>query len=159
MKQKILSFCAEYLLFAAAGVVVVFISEQGSLFNCLVMLSALTITILLLWCFGWLLKYTIRKNRPEGRDITVTYRDKYAFPSMHALTLGASTLYVYIYNFPLGVIMLVLSSVVIYARVRTRMHYIVDVIVGFCFGLLCAYYVTPFLENYCASLLSPFFGS
>lgn len=148
MKLKVLRFIAEYFVFVGAGVVMVLVAMQGSMYDSVKMVLVLGVTIILLWFFGALLKYIIRKERPSGRFANMVMRDKYTFPSMHALTLSSTTYFVLTYNIILGIVMVCITLLVIIARVKTRMHYISDMVAGVCIGVVFSYMVLPFAEKY-----------
>jgi membrane-associated phospholipid phosphatase len=148
MKQRIISFCAEYGVFVGAFVAIVLVVQQDSMYNGVRMIGVLGATIMLLWIFGVLLKYIIRKERPSGRLANMIMRDRYTFPSMHALTLSSATYYVFTHNVTLGILMICITLLVIIARVQTRMHYISDMIAGCCIGIVFTYITTPYIEKY-----------
>jgi membrane-associated phospholipid phosphatase len=151
MKQKIISFCAEYGVFLGAGVVMVLVAEQGGIYDSVRMILVLGVTIILIWILGALLKFIIRKERPRGRLANMIMRDKYTFPSMHALTLSSASYYVFTHSITLGVIMICITLLVTIARVQTRMHYISDMVAGCTLGIICTYFITPYIEK-CSSM-------
>lgn len=147
MKLKALQFIAEYFVFVGAGVVVLLVVKQDSIYDSVKMMGVLGVTIILLWIFGAALKYIIRKERPSGRLENMVMRDRYTFPSMHALTLSAASYYVFTHNVTLGVVMIGVTLLVLIARVQTRMHYISDMIAGCFIGILFTYFVIPYIER------------
>lgn len=153
MKQRLISFCAEYFVYAGALVVMVLIVEQETIYESLKMLGTLGFIIISLWFFGAMLKYLIRKERPQGRLANMIMRDKYTFPSMHALTLSSASYYVFTRSITLGVIMICITVLVIIARVQTRMHYISDMVAGCTLGVMCTYFITPYIEKLIIILL------
>jgi membrane-associated phospholipid phosphatase len=148
MKLKILQFIAEYFVFVGAFVVLVLVARQDGVYDSVKMIVVLGITIILLWFFGAALKCIIRKERPSGRLSNMIVRDKYTFPSMHALTLSSASYYVLIHNITLGVIMIGVTVLVLIARVKTRMHYISDMIAGSVLGIVFTYFAIPCIEKY-----------
>lgn len=147
MKLKALQFIAEYFVFVGAGVVMLLVAKQGDIYDSVKMIGVLGVTIMLLWIFGAALKYIIRKERPSGRLANMVMRDRYTFPSMHALTLSSASYYVIAHNMLLGMIMICITLLVLIARVQTRMHYISDMIAGCFIGILFTYFVTPYIER------------
>lgn len=152
MKQKLISFCAEYLIFVGALVVIVLVLNQVSLYESIRIIGNISVTIISLWFLGAFLKYIIRKERPKVMKRLGVERDRYAFPSMHALTLAASATFVIMHNIYLGVIAYAIAFIVMYARVKTHMHFAVDMIAGFCLGVVFTYIFSPAIDN-CLSIL------
>lgn len=148
MKLKVLRFVAEYFVFLGAFVVMVLVAQQGGIYGSVRILGVLGVTVGLLWFFGALLKYIIRRERPSGRLSNMVMRDRYTFPSMHALTLSSATYYVFTHNIGLGIIMMLITLFVLIARVETRMHYISDMIVGCILGILFTYLMLPMVVKY-----------
>ncbi len=98
----------------------------------------LIIAILLTAVVVFLIKFTVRRRRPEG-DWGKFYRstDPHSFPSGHAVraimlaavVLGLGPLW-------LGLILLVWAPLVGLARVAMGVHYLSDVLAGMLLGLL-----------------------
>lgn len=147
MKLKVLRFIAEYFVFVGAFVVMVLVVQQGSIYDSVRMIGVLGVTIILLWFFGAVLKYIIRKERPRGRLANMVMRDRYTFPSMHALTLSSASCYVCTHDMTLGLVMVFITLLVLIARVQTRMHYISDMIAGCFIGIMFTYFLTPYIER------------
>ncbi len=148
MKLKALQFIAEYFVFVGAFVVMVLVAKQGNIYDSVRMVGVLGVTIVLLWFFGAALKYIIRKERPSGRIANMVMRDRYTFPSMHALTLSAASYYMFTHNVTLGMVMIGVTLLVLIARVQIRMHYLSDMIAGCFIGIVFTYLVTPYIEKY-----------
>ena len=101
---------------------------------------ALTLILAILLTVGvvFLIKFAVRRRRPEG-EWGKFYRstDPHSFPSGHAVravmlavvTLGHGPLW-------LGLILLVWAPLVGLARVAMGVHYLSDVLAGMLFGLL-----------------------
>lgn len=153
MKLKALQFIAEYFVFLGALVVVILVTKQGGIYDSVRMIGVLGTTIILLWIFGATLKYIIRKERPSGSLVNMVMRDRYTFPSMHALTLSSASYYVFTHNVTLGVVMIGVTLLVLIARVQTRMHYISDMIAGCFIGITFTYFITPYIEKYISIFL------
>jgi membrane-associated phospholipid phosphatase len=156
MKQKLLLFCSEYFIFVGAFLMMWLVIGQDTVMESWVMLGTVAVTIISLWFIGALLKYTIRKERPSKELRKNIERDRYAFPSMHALTLASSACYIGMHNLYLGVIACAIAFIVMYARVKTHMHYAVDMIAGFCFGAIYTYTLSPYIEQYVSAFLSKY---
>lgn len=117
------------------------------------MFLTVTITITSLWFVGACIKYVIRKERPHREQKTNVERDRYAFPSMHALTLAGVSAYVGMHSVVFGGLLYAVTCIVMYARVRTRMHYAVDMFAGFFLGIIYVYTLSPLLEKYISFFL------
>ncbi len=148
MKQKIISWCAEYLIFVGAVVVLFFLISQPTFQTGIYMFLAMAVTISSLWFLGAILKFLIRKERPKEKYKNIIERDRYAFPSMHALTISSAFTYVIMFNYLYGVILFLIAFVIMYSRVRTHMHYMADMIAGFCLGVIFTYIFSPIFEKY-----------
>lgn len=133
--------------------VVILVTKQGGIYDSVRMIGVLGTTIILLWIFGATLKYIIRKERPSGSLVNMVMRDRYTFPSMHALTLSSASYYVFTHNVTLGVVMIGVTLLVLIARVQTRMHYISDMIAGCFIGITFTYFITPYIEKYISIFL------
>ncbi len=148
MGQKYISWCAEYLIFVGAFIVLIFLSTQSTVYDSLLKFLTLVTIVVSLWYIGAFLKFFIRKERPKEKLHNIIERDRYTFPSMHALTISSASSYICMYSQFFGFIMFVIAFIIMCARVRTHMHYMVDMIAGFCFGAIFAYIFSPFFEKY-----------
>jgi membrane-associated phospholipid phosphatase len=153
MYQKFIAWCSEYLIYSGAFVVIIFFLQQTTLYGMLLKVCTMFCTVVLLWYIGALLKFIIRKERPNKDKRTVVLRDRYSFPSMHALTISAASTYVYMYNTILGIVMYCIALIIMYTRVRAHMHYMVDMVAGFCIGIIFAYIFSPLFEKYISLFL------
>ena len=61
-----------------------------------------------------------------------------SFPSDHLAVLGAVTLAMLIYSRPLGMWLAAAALLTAFARVYVGLHYVSDVVDGFCLGALCS---------------------
>jgi undecaprenyl-diphosphatase len=116
----------------------------------LVMMGA----ILALATIVMILKFTIRRKRPEG-ELGQIYRktDPHSFPSGHAaraLMLGILAL---ILGPPwFGIVLIVWGPLVGLARVAMGVHYVSDVAVGWVIGIIAGVAVPYFLNLFIVSL-------
>ncbi|MGD8457779.1 MAG: phosphatase PAP2 family protein [Anaerolineales bacterium] len=116
----------------------------------LVMMGA----ILALATIVMILKFTIRRKRPEG-ELGQIYRktDPHSFPSGHAaraLMLGVLAL---ILGPPwFGIVLIVWGPLVGLARVAMGVHYVSDVAVGWVIGIIAGVAVPYFLNLFIVSL-------
>ena len=81
-----------------------------------------------------LLKALFRRPRPAERRVTIA-TNKYAFPSGHALRVGAVASTVALNYPPLALVCAVWAILVSLARVARTAHYLSDVLVGLVLGL------------------------
>ncbi|HEX9597319.1 MAG TPA: phosphatase PAP2 family protein [Anaerolineales bacterium] len=105
------------------------------------MALSLILGILLTAVLVLLIKFTVRRQRPEGEWGQVYRRaDPHSFPSGHAVralmlaivALGAGPAW-------LGLLLLAWAPMVGLARVATGLHYISDVLAGWALGLLMGF--------------------
>ena len=148
MKQRVISFCAEYGIYIGACGTLFFIIRQSSLHEQLFQFFTITSLICIVWVLGALLKYSIRKERPHVEKRLSILRDKYSFPSMHALTLSTVATYISVHSLYLGLFVFLIAFIVMYARIRTCMHFAVDMVAGFFFGVVYAVTFSPIIEKY-----------
>lgn len=148
MERRIISFCAEYGIYIGASGVIFFIIRQSSLHEQLFQFLVIASLTIIVWVLGALLKYTIRKERPHVEKRLSILRDRYSFPSMHALTLSTVATYVSMSSLYLGLFIFLIAFIVMYARIRTRMHFAVDMVAGFFFGVVCTITLSPSIEKY-----------
>ncbi len=154
MKQKIISWCAEYLIFVGAIVVLFFLILQSTFQTGIYMFFTIALTITSLWFLGAILKFLIRKERPKEKLHNMIERDRYAFPSMHALTISSAFTYVLMFDYLYGVILFLIAFIIMFARVRTHMHYVVDMIAGFLLGVIYTFMFAPVFEKYISLFFS-----
>lgn len=137
-----------------AFAVVIFLIVQPTIHDSILKLIVMTLVTISLWYLGAALKFLIRKDRPVDRNDNLKLRDRYTFPSMHALTISSASVYIYMHNFLFGLVMFSISFIIMYSRVRTKMHYITDVIGGFLIGITLTLIFAPLFEKYVSVLLS-----
>lgn len=91
----------------------------------------------------YLLKYTVRKERPDGSD-------RHAFPSNHsALSFATAAVLQRRYGWALGAPAYALSAYVAWGRVYARRHDWLDVACGAAIGIGAAYiYTRPFARRH-----------
>ena len=152
MRQKFISFCAEYFIYVGALLVLVLVIQQENFYDSMLVFGTIASTIVLLWFFGAFLKYVIRKERPSVEKRLSKERDRYAFPSMHALTLVSSATFMSMHDVRIGILAYIVAILVMYARVKTHMHYAIDMVAGFFLGAVFTYLCSPLIEKYLISL-------
>jgi len=111
--------------------------------------ASLIIGILGLAALVLLIKFTVRRQRPEG-DWGAIYRstDPHSFPSGHAarafllalLTLGIGPYW-------LGLVLLGWAPLVCLARVSMGVHYLSDVVAGMVVGVIAGIFLLFFLPS------------
>jgi undecaprenyl-diphosphatase len=110
--------------------------------------------ILILATIILILKFTIRRKRPEG-ELGQIYRktDPHSFPSGHAaraLMLGVLALTLGPAWF--GLALIIGGPLVGAARVMTGVHYVSDVVVGWAIGVIAGVAIPYFLNLWIVSL-------
>lgn len=96
------------------------------------------------WCISKILKVIIHTNRPIDaiQNARALFSETgYAFPSAHAMTISALTFAVFYVNKRLGYFFMVLSILVGVSRVVAGVHFPIDIIGGYVFGFLVAYFL------------------
>lgn len=96
---------------------------------------------------AYLLKNTIRKERPDGSDM-------HSFPSNHAgVAFSGATFLQRRYGWKLGVPAYAVSTYVAWGRVYSKRHDVWDVLAGAAIGVGCALVFTrPFAEKHNVTL-------
>jgi undecaprenyl-diphosphatase len=96
------------------------------------------ISILVLAVIVMIIKFTVRRKRPEGQWGQIYRRtDPHSFPSGHAARASLiAVLAVGLGPEWFGLLMLVWAPLVILARVAMGLHYVSDVIAGMILGIL-----------------------
>src|SRR5258706_10240108 len=115
-------------------------------------ISALAVLVMLL-------KFSIRRRRPEG-EWGAIYRntDPHSFPSGHAArAFLISVIASFLVPFWLMIILLVLAPLVSLARVAMGVHYISDIVVGAVVGVVVALIGMQF-SGLIFSLIGPWVG-
>lgn len=146
MKRKIILWCAEYLVYIEAGIVLLFIAKQKTVMESIIQIGTIGILTIVIWYLGALLKFLIRKERPEGDKVPIL-RDRYSFPSMHAVTVISASTYVLLQNIYLGVAMYVIAFLLMYSRVKSSMHYWIDMIGGVLIGVVITVTIHEYIKS------------
>jgi membrane-associated phospholipid phosphatase len=107
----------------------------------------LLISILAVAAIVTLIKFSVRRQRPEGTWGTFYRRtDPHSFPSGHSARAALIALMaISLGPLWLGILLLVWAPLVILARVAMGLHYLSDVIAGALVGLLVAVVVLLFV--------------
>jgi undecaprenyl-diphosphatase len=139
--------------FWLAGLGVVWLMSRGTGGWTRIWSATLIIGILGLAALVLMIKFTVRRQRPEG-DWGAIYRstDPHSFPSGHAarafllalLTLGFGPYW-------LGLVLLAWAPLVCLARVAMGVHYLSDVVAGMVVGIIATMillFILPVLVNW-----------
>ena len=84
-----------------------------------------------------------QRSRPfvqEGITPLISHSASSSFPSGHAAFFFAISFVVYLYNKKAGIVFLLLSSVIVAARVLSGIHWFSDVVVGVLIGIAVAWF-------------------
>ncbi len=135
---------SEYTVYFAALVTLVFIFNFPTFTEGLAMFVALFFLVVSAWCFGFMLKYFFKKERPSKELRIIKERDRYAFPSMHTLTLASVAAAVTTQNILFGLVLFMFTCFVMYGRTATYMHDYADVFFGLFFGVIISLLIFPF---------------
>ena len=90
------------------------------------------------------IKFTVRRRRPEGKWGAFYRRtDPNSFPSGHAARMAALTVAAFAFGHPgFGLALLIWAPLVALARVALGVHYVSDAVGGLAIGLLVGLLVT-----------------
>jgi len=104
-----------------------------------VRMSVLLVALLATATIVFIIKYTLRRERPRDPTGFVTIRyDKYSFPSGHSARMSCLAMTILFFNSLMGFMFLLLALMVATARVLVGVHYLGDVVAGFAIGALTA---------------------
>ena len=146
-------FCAEYLIVAEGFVFLGCIYTLKSLSEKLsAVLSALAVLTLSL-CVARVIKIFIKKDRPLGKLFIPTGR--YAFPSGHATGLFSVTFFIFTESYTLGILALIISLVIVIARIKSKVHDLKDIVGGAIIGTLVTYSSLPYIATYVGMYVVP----
>jgi membrane-associated phospholipid phosphatase len=153
--KKLTIFCAEYLVIVVAIIFVYLIYIQDTVAEEISIILIGGILFLLVTAFAAILKRIIHKNRPvQDFELFVPFGE-YAFPSGHATMLFAVTFFIFTESYTLGLISLLFSSIIVVARVKSRVHDAKDIIGGVLIGTLLTYALLPYIATYVITYLTP----
>jgi undecaprenyl-diphosphatase len=109
---------------------------------------AFIVAILLTAAFVMAIKFTVRRQRPEGEWGQLYRRsDPHSFPSGHAARAAMLAVLALGYGPSwLGTILLVWAPLVGLARVSTGLHYVSDVLAGWILGILAGLSFVRFVD-------------
>jgi undecaprenyl-diphosphatase len=96
-----------------------------------------------------LVKYTVRRRRPEG-EWGAMYRktDPHSFPSGHASrTAALSVIALACGTVPTGVVLAAWSLAVGFARIALGVHYLMDILAGYLLGLGVGFALWPWIAR------------
>jgi undecaprenyl-diphosphatase len=100
-----------------------------------------------------IVKQIIRKERPPTKKQLFVPAGRYSFPSGHATGLTAVTLYIASHNGYLGVCAAVVTLVVMTSRVRSGVHFPIDMFGGFVTACISWYLFMPYIHGAVAPFL------
>ena len=149
LSKKITIFFAEYgvillgivfLIFCLEGVTIEEFCRRGftGMFILFVTLGT-----------AFFLKRIIHKKRPPRKEEFFIPSGRYAFPSGHATGLTAITLYIALSDGNLAVYALIVSLIVMVARVHARVHDAYDMFGGVVITSFVTLAILPLIEMYC----------
>ena len=123
------------------------------LFIYLIGLKYLTLQLIIGIFLSYIINFIIRifyfKNRPvkERYNSFLSKIDSSSFPSAHSsrVIIFAIILSSYFNNLYLSFLFIISALFVAYSRIRTKKHFIFDVIVGLFIGIIISFFVLRFL--------------
>jgi membrane-associated phospholipid phosphatase len=148
-------FCAEYLVLVEGLLFLVCIYQSGGFTEQITTtLEGGMLLIVALTC-AKMLKKLIRKRRPLKRSELFVPFDRYAFPSAHSASLFALTTFILSQHLLLGIMSLIVTVLIVVARVNARVHDYIDIAGGFVIGVGVTYYLSPYVIVYVTTYLVP----
>ena len=145
------------------GPVIVFIISIYELFKKESYLFFYIIGIAFNTILNLFLKYIIRQPRPSLKNIEFTNKigyiysiDKYGMPSGHAQNLGFSLgfMFIFIKNSYILWIFIIISLITMFQRYINNKHNIIQLFIGFVFGILLGFLFYKLANHYVKGNLS-----
>ncbi len=139
MKKTIFSYSAKRLVWfvpivVSANALFTSSAREAALF----IIAAGTSTLLALLCTS-VIKYLVRK--PRSAERVFSSHDVYAFPSGHATGLASISYSTYLQGYPIFWAVILMSVIIVFARVRLKVHDYKDIIAGIFVGVIVAHYM------------------
>lgn len=103
--------------------------------------------------FAKITKQLFRKKRPPVKYELFVPAGKYSFPSGHATGLTSVALYILSQNVLLGLCAIVTALVIMVARVKSGVHYPVDMLGGVITAVVTFYLFMPYINTAMAPYL------
>jgi undecaprenyl-diphosphatase len=153
--KKLTIFCAEYLVIVVAIIFIYLFLSQDTTAEMISIILIGGILFLLVTAFAAVFKRIIHKNRPvQDFELFVPFGE-YAFPSGHATMLFSITFFIFTESYSLGLLSLICSSIIVVARVKSRVHDTKDIVGGVIIGTLLTYLLLPYVATYVITYLTP----
>lgn len=155
IKKHFIIFCAEYLVIIQGLLFVLLIVQtDGGREKVVVLFAGVTLLGVSLLVTK-ILKRIIRKKRPPQRVEFFVPFDRYAFPSAHATALFSMTLFILSQNVWIGLASLMVSVLIVIARVQSHVHDYVDIVGGFFVGVVATYGLMVYVTTYVNTVVVP----
>lgn len=155
MYNKVIIFLAQYLVIAEGLVLLILSLQEDSLLKKVSIVFTGGALLILSVATTKILKYLIHKSRPPKDQELFTPFDTYAFPSGHATGLASVTTYITLNSSTLGLIAAGITLIIVYARVKARVHDTYDIIAGIIVGVVVTYLMINYTTNYVMGYFVP----
>lgn len=154
--DKIIWFCADFLVLAVFFVPAYFIVISKNKKKAIASSVIILFSALLAWAFADVIKYVFSSPRPfvvlDSVNLLFEHSGNDSFPSGHTTFLVAFAVSFMFYVCRLGILMLFLAFVVGTARVLSGVHWPIDIVgsflLGGSFALLVQYLYLKYQKHY-----------
>lgn len=148
--NSLIIFFSEYFGYVVAAFVVVFLLKDYKK-NVSIIVQIFGATFLSRGVFTEIIRFVWHRDRPfvqEGFTPLVPHEASASFPSGHATFFFAIGFVLYAYNKKLGIVVLVASALISFARVLAGLHWVSDIAGGALIGMLSAVIVVKLMHKY-----------
>jgi len=103
--------------------------------------SLLFLSIISTWFLSSILKLIFHTPRPfvELGLVPLYIEKSFSFPSSHSAIFASTAFVLFFMNKKLGIVFMVIALLVGLSRIVIGVHYPIDVVGGFCFGIIIGY--------------------
>lgn len=145
--DSIFIFIAEYFIFFATILAVLYVLFMHERRNHLKHVAIIVGSAVLAWTLGHFLKDIIAHPRPDLALALIQPNDPYSFPSGHASFMFALAFAVYFYNKKAGMTLLLFALLTGVARVMVGVHYWYDIAGGAILGYVVSFIVIAVFQR------------
>lgn len=154
-RKTFIIFSAEYLVLVVGILFLVCVLQRNTLSEQLEMILVGGMLLIVALAIAKIFKKLFHKRRPLKRTELFVPFDRYAFPSAHATSLFCITSYMLSQNIWIGTAALGITTLIVIARVESRVHDYIDIAGGFIIGVGVTQYLTPYITPFATTYLVP----
>jgi undecaprenyl-diphosphatase len=145
--KKLIIFFAEYVVLLQGVLLLILSVRQKDTVVAVAVFVSGVIVLLISVIVTKILKVIIHKKRPPERIEYFEPFDRYAFPSGHATGLFSITLFMWSQSTLFGILGLLVTVLILTARVKSHVHDVVDIVAGACVGSVVTYVAMSWTES------------